>query len=130
MDWTEHEVDVDTERIAPLHEVRDGEKLARLVANMERIGWQGRPLLVVDNGGGDYVALTGSHRHAAALEAGLGMVPVVVVSQCDRLTLEPVLGGVDVCLDGVRLYEDGERVAALRAVGNEVALALMAEEGS
>lgn len=46
----------------PYHEVRDAEKLAALVASMAVDGWVGAPV-VTD---GEYNALTGSHRIAAA----------------------------------------------------------------
>lgn len=60
--------------ITPRHEVRDRGKLASLAEAMAEDGWQGRPLLVID----DAVpfALTGSHRIAAAREAELQEVPV------------------------------------------------------
>lgn len=63
---------------APLHEVRDADKLATLVAAMRRDGWQGRPLLAMPNGDGVQL-LTGSHRYAAAVAAGLETVPVVCI---------------------------------------------------
>ena len=64
-------------QLSPRHEVQDESKLADLVAGMIMDGWQGRPLLVVDNG--TMRCLTGSHRLAAAREAGLVDVPAVVV---------------------------------------------------
>ena len=128
MTYADHAEEISPKSIRPLHEVRDEAKFAALVDSMETSGWVGRPLLVVDEGGGDYVALTGSHRLSAALEAGLSEVPCVVVQQCERLTVEAVLGGVDVCLDGVRLSEDEERLVAMEALGHELAVSLMHEE--
>ncbi len=50
--------------ILPLHEVRDDNKLAKLVDSMQD-GWVGLPVLALDSG--DHLqALTGSHRIAAA----------------------------------------------------------------
>jgi len=103
MNYADHAEEVSPKSIRPLHEVRDEEKLSALVEAMQTGGWAGRPLLVVDEGGGDYVALTG-------------------------MTVEAVLGGVDVCFDGVRLSEDDERLAAMEALGHEVAAAMMREE--
>ena len=128
MNYDDYSEEVSPKSIRPLHEVRDEAKLLMLVEAMQAGGWTGRPLLVVDEGGGDYVALTGSHRLAAALESGLSEVPVVVVPQCERLTVEPVLGGVDVCFDGVRLSEDDERLAAMEELGHEVAAHMMRVE--
>lgn len=128
MTYDDHAEEISPKSIRPLHEVRDEAKFAALVDAMETSGWVCRPLLVVDEGGGDYVALTGSHRLAAAQTVRMSTIPVVVVQQCERLTVEPVLGGVDVCLDGVRLSEDEERLAALEALGNDVAVSLMREE--
>lgn len=55
--------------IAPLHGVRDEEKLATLVESMRRDGWVGEPVLVVEGCG-----WTGSHRVAAAQLAGIDVV--------------------------------------------------------
>lgn len=61
--------------LIPPHEVRDAEKLTILTESMRRDGWMGEPLLVTEAGS----AWTGSHRIAAAIAAGLEMVPVHVV---------------------------------------------------
>ena len=60
--------------ITPPHAVRDEAKLADLVASMRRAGWVDRPILIVDCG--TWQALTGSHRLAAAIVAGID-VPVI-----------------------------------------------------
>lgn len=62
-------------RIVPPHEVRDVAKLAALEADMRVRGWCGRPLAAVYDGNA-YHALTGSHRYAAAVAAGVA-VPVL-----------------------------------------------------
>jgi hypothetical protein len=67
-------IDLEPRRVTPLHEVRDADKFASLVAAMRDGGWQGRPVLVTQWGDG-WVALTGSHRVAAAVEAGLDEIP-------------------------------------------------------
>jgi hypothetical protein len=66
-------------RITPPHEVRDTEKLDSLVASMKKNGWQGRPILAFDVGNG-LEALTGTHRLAAAKQAGIENVPVLKIS--------------------------------------------------
>jgi ParB-like chromosome segregation protein Spo0J len=77
------EMDVDPHRIKPPHEVRDADKFTRLAKDMQAHGWKGRPLLVFPVGD-HYQALTGSHRHAAALEAKLEAIPVAIIDldQC------------------------------------------------
>jgi hypothetical protein len=70
-------------KIRPFHEVRDAEKLAALAASMEERGWNGRPIVVIDCGD-YYQAITGSHRLAAANEAGLDEIPVAI---CETGTL-------------------------------------------
>ena len=65
--------------IMALHEVRDHGKLERLIDSMSRDGWVGRPVLALDCG--DHLqALTGSHRVAAAEQAGID-VDVYVIEQ-------------------------------------------------
>jgi len=70
---------IDLAACAPLHEVRDAGKLEALAAAMACDGWQGRPLLAMPNGDG-WQLLTGSHRYAAARQAGLTDVPVLCIS--------------------------------------------------
>ena len=65
--------------IEPLHEVRDADKLAELVASMEADGWTGTPVVVAGLGNGVVRALTGSHRLQAAQDAGIDEVPVVSI---------------------------------------------------
>ena len=69
----------EVKRITPPHEVRDTEKLDALVASMKKNGWQGRPILAFDVGNG-LEALTGTHRLAAAKQAGIEDVPVLKIS--------------------------------------------------
>lgn len=65
--------------IRPIHEPRDPKLFGRLLRSMRERGWLGRPLLVVPAVLGVYQALTGSHRLAAALEAGLDTIPAIVL---------------------------------------------------
>lgn len=64
--------------VVPPHAVTDPAHRDAIAASMAAEGWQGRPLLVVEGPSG-YVALTGSHRYAAARLAGLEEVEAVVV---------------------------------------------------
>jgi hypothetical protein len=70
---------IQAKRITPPHEVRDNKKLDSLVASMKKNGWQGRPILAFDVGNG-LEALTGTHRLAAAKQAGIEDVPVLKIS--------------------------------------------------
>src|SRR5690348_2748995 len=69
------------DRIQPPHEAYDGDKLADLVTSMRANGWQGAPVVTIAGrdhgwGEGDPIAVTGSHRIAAAQQAGID-IPVV-----------------------------------------------------
>lgn len=71
----------DPEQIQPWHDVRDDDKVAQLAASMREHGWQGAPVVVIPGtdygwGEGDPIAITGSHRIAAAIEAEID-VPAI-----------------------------------------------------
>ena len=69
--------------IYPPHEARDMTLLANLTAAMRDNGWSGRPLLAWRASSDSEVrGLTGSHRTAAARDAGLDDVPVLLI-ECD-----------------------------------------------
>ena len=69
-----------TDRIIPLHGVRDAAKLDGLVDSMRVDGWQGRALLgELDSDGYTVHLWTGSHRLAAAVKAGLDEIPVLLI---------------------------------------------------
>ena len=70
----------DPDRVWPWNEAFDVARVDRIADSMRGDGWVGRPLVLVSSGDGRYRALTGSHRLAAALDAGLPTVPVVVVA--------------------------------------------------
>jgi hypothetical protein len=112
--------------IQPPHEVRDSAKLARLVSEMESNGWMGRPVLVIeecDEDGneieGCYVALTGSHRLAAAKQADLYTVPVFCFSAASL-----VANGYST----TDLWDDDVNLSILREIGEAEAAELMAAE--
>lgn len=68
------------DRIEPPHEVMDEELAGRLAESMRTNGWQGAPLVIVDRESGDPLAVTGSHRIAAARVAGIA-VPVIYLDE-------------------------------------------------
>ena len=106
--------------VKPLHEARQQRLLNELMADMLENGWQGRPLLVIERGA-DYLAWTGSHRIAAARQAGLSTVPCYVLDQrkLSRLGFDSESGHV----------MDYERLNILKRLGDETALHIMWEEG-
>lgn len=65
--------------LIPYHEARDEDKVRRLAESMERDGWTGAPIVVVDS---EY-ALTGVHRIAAWRSLGLPdyEIPTVELSE-------------------------------------------------
>jgi hypothetical protein len=68
------------ERVEPRNRVDSG-LLDRLICDMQKSGWQGRPLLVAKRGD-RYEAITGSHRAAAAMRAHV-LIPVVILHDAD-----------------------------------------------
>ncbi len=67
---------LDPEKIEPVNEIDKPKQVTTQAKIMRKEGWIGRPLLVADEG--DRIqAFTGSHRLAAAVEAGLDEIPVV-----------------------------------------------------
>lgn len=72
---------LDPQEITTQNEVRDPGMRDYLVQQFEENGWDGRPIVAYDNGGNGYVALTGSHRVAAAAEAGIQVPAVLIESQ-------------------------------------------------
>lgn len=66
---------VDPATLIALNDPDDLAFYRKLVRDMKRRGWRGRPLLATKHQGECY-AITGSHRIAAAMEAGI-KVPVV-----------------------------------------------------
>lgn len=55
-------------RVEPPHEVTDDAKLEAIVNSMARDGWTGAPIVIVNRDDADPLAITGSHRIAAARE--------------------------------------------------------------
>jgi ParB-like chromosome segregation protein Spo0J len=64
--------------LVPLHEVREPEKVLRLMESMRKRGWVGRPLIGFVGAGGYINLLSGVHRLAAA-SAVLETIPVVIL---------------------------------------------------
>jgi diguanylate cyclase (GGDEF)-like protein len=99
------------------HDVRSPAKVSEIGASMKRVGWKGRPLLVVKDGPKE-TAWTGTHRLAAAKEAGLTEIPRVDV---DADALRAV--GFDV--DELTKQGKKARIDALRKAGQDEAADLL-----
>jgi ParB-like chromosome segregation protein Spo0J len=124
--------------VYPPHEVRERAKLDVLTAAMEADGWQGRPLLVLDEG--VLRGWTGSHRIEAARAAGLRRVPVVLVDIDEISRANEALTGTEYAwlaeqYESDDLNDDADRLrwleAAVEASGSEslaTALTLMRAE--
>jgi len=117
--------------LVPLHEPHDAAKMSALTESMVEHGWNGRPILVIDNGNG-YLALTGSHRIAAARAAGLDEIPVYAIDgTCHILTDN---GDCTICgktcwiAAAVEARDDYDREEAIEMSGDPDAIALMAAE--
>ena len=60
---------LDPENITPIHSVKDHEKVNQISNNMKRDGWLGNPIPIIATDRN--YAMTGTHRIAAAKEAGI-----------------------------------------------------------
>jgi len=110
---------VGIENLTALHEPRSSRHLRNLAKDMKANGWCGRPLLVIERDS-DFLAWTGSHRIAAARLAGLDFIPCYVLQESDLTSR-----GFDAERGHV---EDYERLAILKAVGDETAIRIMWQE--
>jgi hypothetical protein len=110
---------IDPEEIEPLHGVRNHALFDDLTASMKENGWKGRRLLVIDRES-EYLAWTGSHRIAAAREAGLAVVPCYALDEQELLKR-----GFD-CDQPIMDYQ---RLEILKKIGDKDAIHLMWQEG-
>jgi ParB-like chromosome segregation protein Spo0J len=105
--------------LEPLHEPNNERFLQTLIEDMQSNGWTDRPLLVIATENG-FVAWTGSHRIAAAREAGLSTVPCYVL---DESALRPF--EVD-AKNGHAM--DHERLDIMQKLGDPDAISLMQQD--
>ena len=102
--------------ITPLHKTTHPRLVASLASDMRDNGWEGRPLLVIKAASG-YIAWTGTHRIAAAIEAELPTVPCYIINE-KKLTRH----GFDAVSGHVMDYE---RHAIMVKVGDSEGIRLM-----
>ena len=112
---------VDPLDIEVLHAVNRQGFFNDLVASMVNEGWQGRPVLAIEADSGELVAWTGSHRIAAAIEAGLDVVPCLILPE-SAIKTQSISAHVGHVMDH-------ERFEAIVGSGDEDAIVLMNAEG-
>lgn len=100
--------------ISPLHEVEHMALYSELVASLYHDGWVGRPILATELDG-EIIALTGSHRIAAARHNDME-VPVVMVAMTPKQ--------VERCIEG---FQD-DRLVVIRETCDADAIALFEQE--
>lgn len=111
-------VKVPPELIRPPHSIRDCMRLQQLYSSMRK-SWRGRPILgyVVRWGrAARIVALTGTHRHGAALLAQLPTIPVEPI-RTERYPPEWRFAADGVYLDGQKIGSQEALYQAFRAYG-------------
>lgn len=99
--------EVNPMEITPLNRVTSSSKYHYLINEFEENGYNGRNVVLVENGNDGYQALTGSHRILAAREAGVD-VPSVVIPMSEEI--QPLLdatGDEERARIADELYEDG-----------------------
>jgi hypothetical protein len=114
------EMILDPQEIIPLHGSRGKQQVKALMGDMEENGRPGRPLLVIERDG-TYFAWTGSHRLTAAVEEEFTGVPCYVIPESAIIRYEATADHGH--------FEDHERLAIMRMVGDQVAIDLMGQEG-
>ncbi|MEM7048923.1 MAG: ParB N-terminal domain-containing protein [Acidobacteriota bacterium] len=116
----EHDT-IDPQRLEALHEVHDECKVEALAESMRAEGWIGRSILVLD----ETMALSGTHRLAAAIEAGIE-VPIYRISAgaWDPDTAEEQQWAADLA----DARDDEERLAILEQIGDAEAIEIMTAE--
>jgi hypothetical protein len=120
---------------SPLHEVNLPRLRDAIAQDLHQHGWRGRPLLIIDSrytweaahgqaSERPWQAWTGSHRRAAAIQAGIEAVPVIIADGGDL-----VRHGVQLA-DFALAIEDVDRLHLLEHGGprNAKAVALMRAE--
>lgn len=105
---------LDPQEITTQNEVRDPGMRDYLVQQFEENGWNGRPIVAYGNGGNGYVALTGSHRVAAAAEAGIQVPAVLIESQEAIARLADTYSDEERAMVADELLEEGEIDQATR----------------
>lgn len=100
-------VEIDPYEISTINDITDRKKFDYLVSDFEKSGWEGRPVVIVENGNDGYKALTGSHRILAAKEANIMVKAVVVEYSSDIDDLVSANSDEERASVAKDLYRDG-----------------------
>lgn len=100
-------VEIDPYEISTINDITDRKKFDYLVSEFEKNGWEGRPVVIVENGNDGYKALTGSHRILAAKEANIMVKAVVVEYSSDIDDLVSANSDEERASVAKDLYRDG-----------------------
>ena len=100
-------VEIDPYEISTINDITDRKKFDYLVSEFEKSGWEGRPVVIVENGNDGYKALTGSHRILAAKEANIMVKAVVVEYSSDIDDLVSANSDEERASVAKDLYRDG-----------------------
>lgn len=99
--------EVNPMEITPLNRVTSSSKYHYLINEFEENGYNGRNVVLVENGNDGYQALTGSHRILAAREAGVDVPSVVIPMSEEIQSLLDATGDEERARIADELYEDG-----------------------
>lgn len=107
----ERQIDYD-EKIEPSY-IRlvndvDRQKVAKIAESMENNGYDGRPIVVLDDANEGYQALTGSHRIAAAKELDIDIPAIVIDNNDATATLLDVYNDEELAQVAKELYDNGD----------------------
>ena len=99
--------EVNPMEIMPPNRVTSSSKYHYLINEFENNGYNGRRVVLVENGNDGYQALTGSHRILAAREAGVDVPSVVIPMSEEIQPLLDAIGDEERARIADELYEDG-----------------------
>ena len=99
--------EVNPMEITPPNRVTSSSKYHYLINEFENNGYNGRNVVLVENGNDGYMALTGSHRILAAREAGVDVPSVVIPMSEEIQALLDATGDEERARIADELYEDG-----------------------
>ncbi len=107
----ERQIDYD-EKIEPSYIMLvndvDRQKVAKIAESMENNGYDGRPIVVLDDANEGYRALTGSHRIAAAKELDIDIPAIVIDNNDATATLLDVYNDEELAQVAKELYDNGD----------------------
>ena len=94
--------------IRPVNPITDQSKVEALAYDFVEKGYDGRPILAIDNGDGSYQALTGSHRIFAAREAGIDVPTKILERNESSELIEAANDDESRVKVAMRLYSEGK----------------------